>query len=134
VEAIKRMFKVTIKDTKRTSGVEVRLPVPRTEEQVERLKIAYENVIAHAIEVPGVDAVLPPIETAPVGFRTALRALTECYRKAEAEGNTELSERAQNAVAALLGHQKFLRDDEGGQVGGPARSRVTLIGIPGGGR
>jgi hypothetical protein len=129
MDLIKRMFKTSVQDSKKTGGVRVHLPVLRTEEQVAKLRAGYENVIANAVEAPGIDT---EIDTLPVGFRTALRALVACYKRAEAEGHTELAERAQNAVAALLGNQKHLRDDDDAPFG--ERRRVTLIGIPGGGR
>ena len=134
MDHIKRQFEVTI--VHHGAPAPIKLPVLRNETEVERLQAsaAYEAVIARAVETPGVDAAVKPAENAPAGFRTALRALVECYRKAEAEGNTMLAGRAQGAVAALLGHQPHLKlDDEGesfGSESGP-RPRVTLVGIPG---
>ena len=131
MDSIKRQFEVTI--VHHGAPAPIKLPVLRDESEVAALKASYENVIARAVEVPGVDAAVAPAETVPAGFRQALRALIECYRKAEADGNTLLSARAQNAVAALLGHQPQLRGDNGEAFGEPRRM-ATLVGMPGGRR
>jgi hypothetical protein len=131
VDSIKRQFEVTI--VHHGAPAPIKLPVLRDESEVAALKASYENVIARAVEVPGIDAAVAPAETVPAGFRQALRALIECYRKAEADGNTLLSARAQNAVAALLGHQPQLRGDNGEAFGEPRRM-ATLVGMPGGRR
>lgn len=125
----KRMFEVTLTHPGTTTPVT--LPVLRDESEVSQLRAAYNNVIARAVENTGA-----PIEQpAMPGFRQALTALVDCYKKAEAEGNTALASRAQNAVAALLGHQPHLKNDDDEPFGnGSVRQRITLVGIPGGGR
>jgi hypothetical protein len=125
----KRMFRVSIEDPKKTGGVRVHLPIHRNEEEVTKLRAAYANVIAHAVEDTRAPA---EPDDRPPGFRKALTALIECYRQAEREGRPELAERAQDAVAALLGYQRHLRPDEGkafGEEAGEGQPRITLTGV-----
>lgn len=123
----KRMFKVSICDEKKTAGVRVHLPVLRSEDEVENLRRAYANVMAHAVETPGVDVTADLPEGS---FRGAIRALAACYRKAEDTGNHQMSARAQAAMAALLGYQPQLETDSGEAFGAPpAAARTTLTGI-----
>ncbi len=126
-----RLYKVTIVNPDATGGLSVRLPLPRTEAEVEALRAKYGDIKAIPV-APDPPKHEPKLDD----FHEALAALIRLYRASEAKGDVGLAKRAENAVAELLGAQKHLRDDRGQPVGGghsnpaPHRPKLpTLVGI-----
>jgi len=107
-----RLFAVSIRDAKATAGQTVRLPLPRTEAEVEKLKARYAEVTAKPVggEAPNV-------------FSAALTALVRLYAHASAGNDVQLAARVEKAIADLLGEQKHLTTDEWDEH--------TLIGLGG---
>jgi hypothetical protein len=118
----KKLFTVTVSDTKRTNGAPVKLVVPRTSVEVAQLKAKFETVEAK----PHTKS-----EPPPVSFGDTIRALVSLYRRCEHDGAVELARRTQRALVILLGPQRHLRDDEDAEaVIGVAEH--TLRGLGGG--
>ena len=127
------LFIVTITDPK-THNKPIELPVPRTGREVEHLRRAYAKIEARLIERP-----MPPVGNERL-FADAISALVRLYRASAAKGHDDLANRAEKAVAELLGDQKHLRYESGNGATWPKPaerrrdSDSTLVGIGGGQR
>ena len=65
----------------------------------------------------------------PDDFGSAVRVLVRLYRRCERKGNANLARRVQAALAALLGPQKHLRDDDGSPASVMELAEHTLRGL-----
>ena len=114
------MFKVTIIDPAYAGGKPIRLVTPRTGADVEKLRAKYARVDAELI-MPvqttveaSIQAQACPAEPPkPNNFQAALQALVHLYTSAKKRGDLGLAQRAEDACAALLGSQPFLKGDDG---------------------
>lgn len=107
-DTLRGLYTVTLTDEK-LGADRVRLPVPRTDEQVADLQQRYRKVEAKPYE---------PSE-GQSEFATALAALAKLYTHCEKVGNAELGRRADAAFRALLGKQQHLeitRSEPGARV------------------
>ena len=109
------MFKVTIIDPAYAGGKPIRLVAPRTGADVEKLRAKYARVDAEPLEPKESDErkTVPPEGPPPRNdFQIALQALVHLYGTAKKRGDLGLAQRAEDACAALLGAQPFLKGDD----------------------
>lgn len=102
----------------------VPLPVPRTADQVADLRTHYEIVEMTEARVP------PPRSS---NWSDAVNALVRLRQSAMGKGDAELAERAEAAIGALYGIQKFVEaEDPNREEADPfpqTSTRHTLIGL-----
>ena len=117
------MFKVTITDPAYAGGKPIKLITPRTGADVVKLRAKYAHVDAEPVGCvvrtelklaePSDPPAPRPTAPKPNDFQVALHALVHLYGTAKKRGDLGLAARAEDACAALLGSQPFLKGDDG---------------------
>ena len=116
------MFRVTIIDPAYASGKPVELPVARSGAEVKALREKYARVDAEPLQEQesetNLASGLVALESGD-DFRKAIAGIIRVYTTAKKRGDLGLAARAEDACAALLGSQPFLKGDDGKPFVGP---------------